>query len=279
MIISGSALIAGVIGYPVKHSLSPKLHNFWIKRYNFDAVYIPLQVSPDNIKHVVKSLPYMGIVGCNVTVPHKESVMDLMDDITPIAKRIGAVNTITINNEGKLCGTNTDAYGFIENIKNNQPDFNFSAGKSVVLGAGGAARAICAALLDEGVPEITIVNRTIKKAEEIKQHLGGNIKVKQWDDRNIILENANLLVNTTTLGMSGKSVLDINLDLLPDSALVTDIIYVPLETPLLMQAKKRGNKILNGLGMLLYQAVPGFESWFGMKAEINEELYEYILSC
>ena len=242
MIISGKSSIAGVIGCPVTHSLSPKLHNFWIKHYNLDAVYIPLEVSSDNIEKVIRTLPLMGVKGCNITVPHKESVMLFIDKITPIAERIGAVNTIIINDDGLLCGTNTDAYGFIENIKSNQPDFDFTAGKAIILGAGGAARAVCAGLLDAGVPEIVIVNRTRKKAEEIKQHIGGNICVEDWSDRNKIVESSNLLINTTTLGMEGKYNLDIDLSHLLSTALVTDIVYVPLETPLLTQAKKQGNK-------------------------------------
>lgn len=278
MIISGKAAIAAVIGYPVKHTLSPVLHNYWLQQYNIDGAYIPLEVSPENIVEVIKTLPKMGLRGCNITVPHKEAVIAALDEVSDIAKRIGAVNTITVTNEGKLLGTNTDAYGFIQNVKNQVADIDFSAGRAVVIGAGGAARAICAGLQDENVPEIIIVNRTQEKAEAIQTHLGGEIKVVSWKDRESVLSCANFLVNTSILGMQGKPALELNISLLPDNAVVADIVYTPLQTQLLKDAKDNGLKAVSGLGMLLHQAVPGFEFWFGTKPQVTDALYEYILA-
>lgn len=276
MTFSGAAMIAGVMGYPVKHSLSPKLHNYWLAHYAIDGVYIPMEVHPDNLVKVVSTLPYMGIKGCNLTVPHKEQVIKILDGISEIARRMGAVNTLLCE-DGKIFGTNTDAYGFIQNIKSHVPSFDFSKGPTVVLGAGGAARAVCAGLLDEGVPRIYLTNRTRKKAEHIRDSISKHIEVIDWEAREDILAEAHLLVNTTTLGMAGFPELDINLNRLPNTALVTDIVYKPLETKLLHTARLRGNPTVDGIGMLLHQAVPGFEMWFGARPEVTQTLRDYVL--
>lgn len=276
VIFTGAATIAGVIGYPVKHSLSPRLHNYWLKHYDVDGVYIPMEVEPKNLHQVVTSLPLMGVKGCNLTVPHKEIVLNVLDEVSDIARRMGAVNTLVFK-EGKIMGTNTDAYGFIENIKSNASFFDFRKNPAVVLGAGGAARAVCAGLLDMGVPHIYLTNRTKEKAEHVRNDISKDIEVIDWKEREVVLTEANILVNTTTLGMVGFPELEIKLDLLPSSSLVTDIVYKPLETKLLREARLRGNKVVDGIGMLLHQAVPGFEQWFGVRPEVTDTLRDHVL--
>ncbi len=288
-----------VIGYPVKHSLSPKLHGYWLDFYKDELAvkgvkgeYGMLEVKPEDLEKTLLGLKDNGYVGCNITVPHKERAFEIVSKFGSIdntAKLIGAVNTIAVIN-GKLFGTNTDAYGFIENIKSYYSNFKFSSGRSVVLGAGGAARAVIYGLANSGVERVIITNRTASKAEELKiladdiskLKLAKNIKIEakviDWEKKENILDNANILVNTTSLGMTGQPDLDINLDKLPKDALVTDIVYKPLETTLLKNARNHGNKVVDGLGMLLYQAQGGFELWFGIKPEVTEELRKHILS-
>lgn len=263
-----------VIGYPAKHSLSPKLHGYWLNLYNIDGSYEALEINPEEFKARFRNLHSEGFVGCNVTVPFKEEVFKIVDEIDDFAKSIGAVNTVVIK-DGKYIGSNTDAYGFIQNIKSTKTDFDFTKGAAVILGAGGAARAVVAGLIAENVPEIIIINRSIDKAEKIKHDIEKtfgkqNIRIVSWEKRNEVLSNANLLVNTTVLGMNGQAELDISLDTLPKEALVNDIVYRPLITKLLQEAEARGNIIVDGLGMLLHQAVPGFELWFGKRSEVTE---------
>ncbi|MCE3231861.1 MAG: aroE [Rickettsiaceae bacterium] len=276
-----------VIGYPVKHSLSPKLHGYWLEKYKdelrakgIEGEYGMVEVTPDSLEYFLKNMAKNGYAGCNITVPHKERAFEIIrqiGEVSEIAKLIGAVNAVVVQDDGKLFGTNTDAYGYIENIKRNANGFDFTAGKAVVLGAGGAARAVVAGLIDEKGPQIILLNRTKDKAEKIKVDLG-NVIVADWQGRGEILKDTNLLVNTTVLGMTGQPELDINLEKLPTDALVTDIVYKPLETNLLKNARNRGNKVVDGLGMLLYQAQGGFELWFGMKPEVTEDLRKHILS-
>lgn len=272
---------AGVVGYPVSHSLSPYLHGFWLRQYGIDGAYIRLEVMPEELGNFIRSLPGKeGVRGVNITVPHKEEVMRFLDEITPIAARIGAVNTVIVQ-EGRLIGTNSDAYGFIQNVKALKPQhWHFANGKAVVLGAGGAARAVVAGLLEEGVPEVVLSNRTEHKAAEIAVSLGGAIRVVPWEMREAELAGANLLVNSTVLGMAGQSPLLLDLCQLPTDALVTDIVYKPLKTPLLEAAEGRGNPVVDGIGMLLHQAVTGFEAWFGVeKPEVSEALRQHVLAC
>lgn len=280
-ILSGKALLAGVIGHPVGHSLSPRLHGFWLNEHQIDGVYMPLAVTPDNFPEALRALPKMGFAGVNITVPHKVVALQTVDIIEPSAKKIGAVNTVIVGNEGRLIGANTDGYGFIENLKSGMNNSKI-IGPVVVLGAGGAARAVIVSLLEEGVSEIRLLNRTRGRAEQLAQdisgHFNASIQVIDWEIRAQSLEGAGLLVNTTTLGMVGKPQLDIDLSALPKSAWVTDIVYAPLQTPLLKAAMQRGNPVVDGIGMLLHQARPGFERWFGKPVQVTTELRNFVLA-
>lgn len=278
MTMTGRAKLAGVMGWPVGHSLSPVLHGHWLDSLGIDGAYVPLPVAPEDFAQVLKALPKMGFRGVNVTVPHKEAALAAVDHADALARRIGAVNTIVVGDDGGLTGTNTDGFGFLENLKEGAPRWNPGAGPAVVLGAGGAARAVVAALIDAGAPEIRLTNRTGARADRIAQDMGGPITVHDWDNRGDALAGANLLVNTTTLGMTGKDPLDISLDALPVSALVNDIVYAPLETGLLAAARARGNPAVDGLGMLLHQARPGFEAWFGAAPRVTADLRTRILA-
>lgn len=278
MIITGAAKIAGVMGWPISHSLSPRLHGFWLDQYNIDGAYLPLAVTPERFESAVRALPELGFKGANVTVPHKEAAFAAMDKLSETAKRLGAVNTIVIGNDGELHGDNTDGYGFMENLTAGGSRLELKGQTVVVLGAGGAARAIVAALCDAGVSEVRLVNRTRARAEALAEELGGAILPLAKSDISEALNGAALLVNTTSLGMSGHEALNIDLAPLPTNALVTDIVYNPLDTPLLVQARKKGCQTINGIGMLLHQARPGFAAWFGVEPEVTTELREYVLA-
>lgn len=269
--------LAGVMGWPIAHSLSPQLHGFWLDQYGINGAYVPLAVSPDNLEFALRSLPKLGFAGTNVTVPHKEQAIELVDVVDPVAKRIGAVNTVFANPDGSLTGTNTDAIGFIENLKSFAPDWKPKSEICVVLGAGGAARAVVAALVDAGAGEIRLVNRTRSRAELVAETIGGPVSVHGWQAASELLDGAGLVVNTTTLGMQGQPPLELSFDGLPSGALVTDIVYTPLITPFLQSAAICGFKTVDGLGMLLHQAVPGFAGWFGHKPEVTSELREHVL--
>jgi shikimate dehydrogenase len=276
--ISGKAKVAGIMGWPVGHSKSPALHGFWLREYGIDGAYVPMPVPPESLSRALKALFSLGFKGCNLTVPHKEAAMSIVDEITPVAKAVGAINTVFVLPDGRLQGTNTDAFGFIENIRSTVPDFEAKRGPAVVLGAGGAARAVCAALIEAGVPEIRLANRTIERAQKLNADFGPTVKAVAWSELATALKDAALLVNSTSLGMTGQPPLDISIDTLPTSALVTDLVYAPLETGLIVAAKKRGNKTVDGLGMLLYQAQKGFEGWFGVKPEVTPALRNHLLS-
>lgn len=278
MIVSGKARLAGVLGWPVSHSRSPRLHGFWLERLGIDGAYLPLAVAPENLETVIRALPRMGFAGANVTVPHKEAVMKLVDRLDPLAARIGAVNTLVVGEDGSLEGRNTDAYGFLENLRQGCPAWAPPSGPAAVIGAGGASRAVVAALIDAGVPEIRLANRSRERAEALAADLGGPLRVIDWAERAEMLESCALLVNTTTLGMTGQSNLDLDLAALPTTSVVNDIVYVPLETDLLARARARGNPVVDGLGMLLHQAVPGFAAWFGRRPEVTDELRAFVLS-
>ncbi len=269
---------AGVIGWPIDHSLSPRLHGYWLKNYGINGSYDAIAVSQDGLQEFMENLRAGGFAGINLTVPHKETAMSHLDGITDQAARIGAVNTIVVNDEGCLRGSNTDGFGFMENLKQGFAGFKSSNGPAVVLGAGGAARAIVAALIDNGAPSITLINRTRRRAEELAADFGSRVRVIDWQVRNTALDGAALLVNTTTLGMKGKPPLDITLDALPIDALVNDIVYAPLETELLKAARARGNATVDGLGMLLHQARPGFAAWFGVEPEVTDDLRRHVLA-
>ncbi len=269
--------LAGVMGWPVAHSLSPRLHGHWLKRYGIDGAYVPLAVRPGDLEKCLRSLGPMGFRGVNITVPHKQMALEICDQTDEEAGRIGAVNTISVGDDGRLVGSNTDGFGFLENIKSQNPAWRADRGPAVVLGAGGAARGVCTALMGAGAPEIKLVNRTLARAQALAGDLGGTISAHGWEERGDCLEGAALLVNTTSLGMQGEAELDLDLAGLPSEALVTDIVYAPLETSLLAGAKMRGNPAIDGLGMLLHQARPGFAAWFGAEPQVDGELRRVVL--
>ncbi len=269
---------SGVIGWPIDHSLSPRLHGYWLQAHNINGSYQAIAVSPQDLPVMLGTLAADGFAGLNVTVPHKQAVLEHLDEISDQARRIGAVNTIVVDKNNRLIGSNTDGFGFMENLKNGHPGFKAARGPAVVLGAGGAARAIVAALIDEGAPTITLLNRTRKRAEKIADDLAGPVRVVDWSARNAALADAALLVNTTTLGMTGKPPLEISLAGLPTRALVNDIVYAPLETAFLQAAKARGNATVDGLGMLLHQGRPGFAAWFGVEPAVTDALRRHVLA-
>jgi shikimate dehydrogenase len=275
--LTAKGRLAGVIGWPVGHSRSPQLHGHWLARHGIDGAYVPLAVAPDRLAAALRGLPALGFRGCNVTVPHKEAAMALVDELDPLARRIAAVNTIVVREDGSLFGTNTDGFGFLANLQAGAPDWSAGQGPAVVIGAGGASRAIIVALTDAGAPEIRLANRTRARAEKLAAELGGPVTVVDWADRAAALDGAALLVNTTTGGMQGHAALDLPLDALPRTALVNDIVYVPLETPLLAAARARGHRVVDGIGMLLHQARPGFEAWFGVAPAVDAALRAAVL--
>ncbi len=261
--LTGKARLAGVAGWPVSHSRSPLLHGTWIARHGLDAAYLPLAIAPENFALAVRGLAAAGFRGMNVTIPHKEAAFAVCDEVLPRAHRAGAVNTLLFR-EGRIIGDCTDGFGFLASLPGHDP----RRGPAVILGAGGAARAIAAALLDAGCPRLTLVNRTPERAEALARALGGPITVSTTPR----LDDAALLVNTTSLGMAGQPPLELDLSPLPAHAVVADIVYVPLETPLLAAARARGLVGVDGLGMLLHQARPGFEAWFGVAPVVDDEL-------
>ena len=265
-------VLAGVMGWPVAHTRSPAIHNHWIAQHGLKGAYVQLPVQPDRLETAIRGLAALGFAGCNVTVPHKVSAMQFMDELHPTARRVAAINTIVVQPDGRLLGMNNDGAGYIQSLRDADATWRGDAGPALVLGAGGAARAIVVALLDEGVPELRITNRTLERAQELAKDFGDRVKVVPWTQRNAAMAGASLLVNTTTLGMHGQAPLDVALDALPQTAMVSDAIYIPLETPLLTQARLRGHRTVNGLGMLLNQACPAFQSWFGVLPEITPEL-------
>lgn len=275
--LTGKARLAGVMGWPVGHSRSPRLHGYWLAEHGIDGAYVPLPVAPEHFEQAFRALPALGFRGANVTLPHKEAALALADTATAEAKRIGATNTLVIDDRGRIEARNTDAYGFIESLKEGAPHWRAAKGPAVVIGAGGASRALLVALTDAGVPEIRLVNRTADRAEALAASLGGPIRVMGWNDRGKALDGAGLLVNATTQGMQGQPPLDLALDRLPPDALVNDIVYVPLETSLLAAARRRGNPVVDGLGMLLHQARPGFAAWFGVEPRVTPGLRNYVL--
>ena len=274
----GAIPLAGVIGDPIFQSRSPKLHGHWLDRYGIEGRYIPLHVTEGNLATVVRALPKMGFVGANVTIPHKISVMSLADQVSDRAILICAANTLHFREQGRILADNTDGYGFMANLKENAPDWDPKAGPAVVFGAGGAARAIIVALSDAGVPEILLSNRTRPKAEALKAEFGTRLKIVDWVQAGNCLEDANLVVNTTSLGMIGQPELRVPLDGLKANTVVNDLVYSPIETNLLKTAKKLGCATVDGLGMLLHQAVPGFERWFGQTPKVDSELRKAVLS-
>jgi shikimate dehydrogenase len=272
-ILTGHARLAGVLGWPVAHSRSPRLHGLWLERHAVDGAYLPLPVRPERFAETVRALRDLGFRGANVTLPHKEAAFAVCDTVDATAHRAGAVNTLVFGDDGRISGSNTDGFGFLENIRATLPGWSAAAGPAVLLGAGGAARAIAAALLDAGCPQVTLVNRTPARAEGLARALGGPVTIAGRPP----LEGAALLVNTTPLGMQGQPPLRIDPGPLPAGAVVADIVYVPLETPLLAAARVRGDlHPVGGLGMLLHQARPGFEAWFGVAPVVDRALHDFV---
>ncbi len=265
-------LLAGVMGCPVMHSRSPKLHNYWLARHGLAGAYLPLAIPPEKLNAALQALPALGFAGCNLTIPHKQTALDFVDTVDPLAQSIGAVNCVVVRPDGSLAGFNHDAFGYIESVREAQPNWRADTGPIAVIGAGGAARAVIIAFVEQGAREIRLVNRTPARAKRLERDLGGPITTIAWEHRERALDGAAMLVNTTNQGMIGESPLDLCLDLLPASALVSDIVYIPRETPLLAAARSRGNATVNGLGMLLHQARPAFRAWFGIMPDVTSEL-------
>lgn len=267
---------AGLIGWPVAQSRSPKMHGYWIERYKVNGTYILMPVHPDKVGDALRGVVALGFAGCNVTIPHKQAVLPFLDHIDPLAKRMGAANLIVVGADGKLSGFNKDGYGWRESLRDAKPDFDVKVGPAVVMGAGGGARAIVFTLADEGCPEIRLINRHQERAEKLAADCGKMVKVIPWEQRAAALDGANLLVNCTNQGMIGQPPLDLPLDRLPKSTFVSDIIFNPKETPLLAAGRQRGNPTVNGVGMLLHQGRPAFNAWFGVEPEVTPELYKVI---
>ena len=270
--------LAGVIGNPIGHSRSPLMHRHWLRRYGIRGDYVPLQVAESDLPDVIRALPRMGFVGANVTLPHKSAVMQLVDHLSDRAILVGAVNTLTFREDGTTFGDNTDGYGFMANVRAGAPGWDPKAGPALVLGAGGAARAIIVALADAGVPEILLTNRTRAKADALKAEFGQRIKVVDWVQAGNVVEDAAIVINTTSLGMTGQPDLRVPLDGLQPQTIVTDIVYSPLRTALLQTAADMGCVTVDGLGMLLHQGVPGFERWFGKRPEVDDALRAAVLA-
>ena len=275
---TGRTRTAGVIGWPVRHSLSPQLHSHWLARYGIDGAYIPFAVPPDALETAVRGLPTLGLAGANVTVPHKEAALALADAVDPLAARVGAANLLVVGDDGRTTASNTDGFGFLAHLRDTVPIWAAAGRPAAVIGAGGSSRAILLALADAGVPEIRLINRTTDRAEQLAGALGGPIAVTGWSERAAALADVSLIVNATTQGMTGQSPLDLPLDAAPPDAVVYDIVYVPLETPLLRDARARGHPVVDGLGMLLHQARPSFAAWFGVEPVVDDALRAAVLA-
>lgn len=270
-------LLAGVAGWPIAQSRSPVLHGHWLTRYGIDGHYVPLGVQPADFETAFAALPRLGFRGVNVTIPFKETVIRLADAVSDRAELIGAANTITFQADGSVLADNTDGYGFLQNLRQHAPDWRAAGGPALVLGAGGAARAVVSALLSDGAPEVRLANRTRGRAAQLRDHFGARVAVVDWDRAPEAADGAATIVNTTSMGMAGQPGLPFALDAAPRTALVNDIVYKPLVTPLLAEARARGMTAVDGLGMLLHQAAPGFEAWFGRRPEVDAALRDAVL--
>lgn len=261
--------LAGVIGSPIAHSKSPQLHRHWLRTLEIAGDYIPMDVIAQDLEAVLRTLPKAGFIGVNITIPHKEAALEIADHVTDRATLIGAANTLTFRQDGQIYADNTDGYGFVENLRSGAPNWRAAMGPATVFGAGGAARAVVSSLLEAGVPEIFLTNRTRVRAEKLADDFGKRVSVVDWVQAGNILEESALVVNTTSLGMIGKPAMRIPLDGLRSDTVVTDLVYAPLKTDLLAVAEDMGCVTVDGLGMLLHQAVPAFERWFGQRPEVD----------
>ena len=271
------APVAAVIGHPVNHSRSPRMHNYWLAQFGLEGYYIPLDIDPKKFERSIRNLPELGFVGANITIPYKEKVLKIADKISDRAALVGAANTLTFLQNGGIYADNTDGYGFLQNIKSKYKDWSASEGISVVFGAGGASRAILGALIEDGASDIILTNRTRSRADELRSGFGAKVKVVEWMKIQNYLSDASTIVNTTSLGMVGNTDLPIPLNTLKKNTLVTDIVYTPIETHLLATAAKMGCRTVDGLGMLIHQAIPGFERWFGIKPGDSQPLRELLI--
>ncbi len=269
--------IAAIIGSPVAHSRSPALHGHWLKQHGIEGYYVPLDIAADKLEDAVRLMPALGFVGTNITIPHKEKVLAIADLVTDRAAVMGAANTLIFRSDGKIHADNTDGYGFIENLRQGAPDWDPMAGPAAVIGAGGAARAVVASLIEVGVTDIRLTNRTRARSEALKQEFGTKITVFDWVQAGTAIEDAGTVVNASALGMTGKSEFRIPLDGLSPDAVVTDLVYTPLDTAFLKAARERGCRTVEGLGMLLHQAAPAFERWFGVRPEVDEAARNAVL--
>ena len=265
-------LLAGVMGWPVMHSRSPLIHNHWFKVHGMAGTYVPLAIPQEGLAKALRAMHPLGFSGCNLTIPHKQTAMEIVDEVSDAARSIGAISCVTLRPDGSLMGSNNDAFGFIRNLKQEQPSWRADAGPAVVIGAGGGSRAICYGLMQEGVKEIRLLNRGFERAQTIADEFGAPISAYPWSQRHDVMDGAALVVNTTSQGMVGQTALDIQLDRLPLSALAADIVYVPLETPFLAAARQRGNRTVDGLGMLLHQGPLAWKAWFGIEPAVTAEL-------
>lgn len=277
MAVAAPYKLAGVMGWPVAHSRSPLIHNHWIARLGLQGAYVLLPVQPERLDQALRALPVMGFAGCNLTIPHKVDAVDLVDRVDPVAARIGAVNTIVVEPDGTLTGRNTDAYGYIQSLAEAQPNWRADAGPITVVGAGGAARAVLVGLIDAGATSIRLTNRSNAKADAMAKEFGGPVQSVAWADRHDALQDCNLLVNTTNQGMHGQAPLDVSLNVLAPGAVVSDIVYVPLQTPLLAEAARRGHPTVHGLGMLVHQARAAFQAWFEILPQVDADLMTKVL--
>ena len=271
-------IIAGVLGNPIAHSKSPILHQFWLKQNKIKGFYIPLKVSENDLEMTLINLPKIGFSGVNVTVPHKESVMSLAKIKTERASLIGSANTLTFLPEGGFKADNTDGYGFIKNLEEQAPVWDPKEAKVLILGAGGACRAVIGALLESGVEKLHVTNRTQKRAKDLQVFFNSQIELIEWSEKEELLKNVNTVINATTLGMVGSDELQFSLSKANENTTIVDLVYNPINTPLLAEAHKKGCHVVNGIGMLLHQATPGFKEWYGVKPTITKELLNRVMS-
>lgn len=272
MAASDRFLLAAVMGWPISQSRSPMLHNFWFAQHGLQGSYVPLAVAPERLEAALRALPALNFSGCNLTIPLKQDAMKIVDEVDITAKKIGAMSCVVVRKDGSLSGSNNDWYGFTHNVLEFVPDWRADAGPVAVIGAGGGARAVVYGLMERGAKEIRLVNRTKARAEALAKDFAGPITVVPWEQRHDAIDGCAMLVNATNQGMIGEAALDLKLDKLSKTALVNDIIYNPRETPLITAARKRGNRTVTGLGMLLHQGIPAWKAWFGIEPKVTAEL-------
>jgi shikimate dehydrogenase len=265
-------LLAAVMGWPISQSRSPMLHNYWFEHHGLAGSYVPLAIRPENLGAALRALPALTFAGCNLTIPHKQEAMKIVDEVDVTATTIGAISCVVVRPDGSLAGSNNDWFGFVHNILEFVPDWRADAGPVAVMGAGGGARAVIYGLMQRGARDIRLCNRTHARALNLAKDFGGPITVLPWEQRHDAIEGIAMLVNATSQGMIGQAALDLRLDKLPISALVNDIIYIPRETPLIAAARARGNRTVTGLGMLLHQGIPAWQAWFGIAPSVTAEL-------